>query len=204
MIFVDPKVVELSFYNEIPHLLTPVITDPARAIAAMRYCVAEMDRRYELLGKTGSRNIKSYNTTAAEKGEEPLPYLVLFIDEFYDLMQVAGKELEALIARLAAKSRAVGIHLVLSTQRPSVNVITGIIKSNIPSRIAFSVPAMTDSRIILDAPGAEKLLGKGDMLYSGSDTAFPVRAQGAFIADEEAERAADYLRKLGKPEYIDI
>ena len=204
MIFIDPKVVELKIYDRIPHLLTPVITEPARAFAALQYCVSEMEHRYAQLDRLGSRNIKSYNKLAAEKGEKTLPYLVVIIDEFADLMAVSGKETEAVIARLAAKSRAVGIHLVLATQRPSADVITGLIKSNIPARIAFMVAAMTDSRIIIDAPGAEKLLGKGDMLYSGTDTPFPVRAQGAYVSEDEAEKAAVHLRSLGKPEYIEL
>jgi S-DNA-T family DNA segregation ATPase FtsK/SpoIIIE len=201
MIFIDPKIVELKLYNGIPHLLAPVITDPEGALRAMRYCVAEMERRYGLLDKSGCRSIKSYNKTAADKGAEHLPYLVVIIDEFADLMAVSGKEMEAVIARLAAMSRAVGIHLVLATQRPSADVITGLIKSNIPSRIAFMVAAMTDSRIIIDSPGAEKLLGKGDMLYCAAASPFPVRAQGAFVSEEEAERAAAYLRNLGEVEY---
>jgi len=203
MIFIDAKVVELSFYNGIPHLLTPVITEPKRALAAMRYCVDEMERRYEQLSKLSSRNIKSYNKTAEEKGIEGLPYIVLIIDEFADLMAVSGKEMEALIARLAAKSRAVGIHLVLATQRPSVNVITGLIKSNIPARIAFMVASNVDSRIIIDSSGAEKLLGKGDMLYSGTEP-FPVRAQGSYVSDDEAENVVTHLKVLGTPEYVDM
>jgi S-DNA-T family DNA segregation ATPase FtsK/SpoIIIE len=201
MIFIDPKIVELKLYNGIPHLLAPVITGPEGALKAMRYCIAEMERRYGLLDKSGCRSIKSYNKTAADKGAEHLPYLVVIIDEFADLMAVSGKEMEAVIARLAAMSRAVGIHLVLATQRPSADVITGLIKSNIPSRIAFMVASMTDSRIIIDSPGAEKLLGKGDMLYCAAASPFPVRAQGAFVSEEEAERAAACLRKLGEPEY---
>ena|GEM_PF-2634398 len=203
MIFVDAKVVELSFYNGIPHLLTPVITEPGRALAAMRYCVSEMERRYEVLAKESARNIKSYNKSAAEKGLAGLPYIVVIIDEFADLMAVSGKEIEALIARLAAKSRAVGIHLVLATQRPSVNVITGLIKSNIPARIAFMVASNTDSRIILDTPGAEKLLGKGDMLYSGTEP-FPVRVQCAYVSDEEADRTVAHLKTLGMPVFVDM
>lgn len=204
MILVDPKVVELSIYNGIPHLLTPVITESPRALAAIQYCVNEMERRYERLAKASARSIKSYNKTMVEQGGAIMPYWVIFIDEFADLMATSGKETEALIARLAAKSRAVGIHLILATQRPSVNVITGLIKSNIPARIAFMVAAMVDSRIILDTAGAEKLLGRGDMLYSGSDSAFPVRAQGAYVSEDEAEKAAEYLRSLGKPEYVNI
>jgi S-DNA-T family DNA segregation ATPase FtsK/SpoIIIE len=203
MIFVDAKVVELKFYEGIPHLLTPVITEPKRALTAMQYCVEEMERRYELLAKQSSRNIKSYNKAAAEKGYEALPYIVVIIDEFADLMAVSSKELEGLIARLAAKSRAIGIHLVLATQRPSTNVVTGLIKSNIPARIAFMVTSNVDSRTILDSSGAEKLLGKGDMLYSGNDP-FPVRAQGAFVSDDEAEKVVAHLKTLGTPAFVDI
>ena len=204
MIFIDPKIVELKFYDGIPHLLTPVITESGPALRAIRHCVNEMERRYDILGKAGARNIKSYNKNAEEKGTASMPYWVIVIDEFADLMAVSGKETEALIARLAAKSRAVGIHLILATQRPSTNVITGVIKGNIPARIAFMVASNNDSRIILDSSGAEKLLGRGDMLYSGSDTPFPIRAQGAYVCEEEAERAASQLRSLGKPEYIKI
>ncbi|GHV25393.1 hypothetical protein FACS189498_3560 [Spirochaetia bacterium] len=204
MIFIDPKIVELKLYNGIPHLLSPVITEPEKALSAMRFCVREMERRYNCLDKLGARNIKSYNKAAAEKGAETLPYLVIIIDEFADLMMVSGKELEAAIVHLAAMSRAVGIHLVLATQRPSADVITGLIKSNIPSRIAFMVAAMTDSRIIIDIPGAEKLLGKGDMLYCGAENPFPIRAQGAFVSEEEAEKTAAYLRSLRHPEYINL
>jgi DNA segregation ATPase FtsK/SpoIIIE-like protein len=204
MIFIDPKIVELKIYNHIPHLLTPVITEPPRALQALQYCVREMERRYSLLDKLSARNIKTYNKAAAEKGAETLPYLVVIIDEFADLMAVSGKELEGAIVRLAAMSRAVGIHLVLATQRPSADVITGLIKSNIPTRIAFMVASMTDSRIIIDTPGAEKLLGKGDMLYCGADSPFPVRAQGAFVSEEEAEKTAACLKSLGEPEYIDM
>ena len=203
MIFVDAKIVELKFYDDIPHLLTPVITDPNRALAAMRYCVDEMERRYEVLGKHSSRNIKSYNQKAAESGMELMPYLVVIIDEFADLMAVSSKVLEGLVARITAKSRAVGIHLILATQRPSVNVVTGLIKSNIPARIAFMAASNVDSRVILDSPGAEKLLGKGDMLYSNSDP-FPIRAQGAYVSEEEAEAAVNYLKTLGTPAYINI
>ena len=204
MIFIDPKIVELKLYDGIPHLLTPVITDPEPTLKALRYCVNEMERRYEVLGKATSRNIKSYNNNAEEKGYAPLPYWVIIIDEFADLMAVSGKETEALIARLAAKSRAIGIHLIMATQRPSSNVITGIIKANIPARIAFMVASNNDSRIILDSSGAEKLLGRGDMLYTGSDTPFPLRAQGAYVCEDEAEKAANHLRSIGKPEYVNI
>ena len=204
MIFIDPKIVELKFYDGIPHLLTPVINDPEPTLKALRYCVTEMDRRYEILGNASARNIKSYNKDAGEKNISPMPYWVIIIDEFADLMAVSGKETEALIARLAAKSRAVGIHLIMATQRPSSDVITGVIKSNIPARIAFTVASGNDSRIILDSSGAEKLLGKGDMLYSGSGTNYPIRAQGAYVCEEEAEKAAMHLRSIGKAEYVNI
>ena len=204
MIFIDPKIVELKFYEGIPHLLTPVITEPEATLKALRHCVNEMERRYEILGQATARNIKSYNSNAEEKGYEPLPYWVVIIDEFADLMAVSGKETEALIARLAAKSRAIGIHLIMATQRPSSNVITGIIKANIPARIAFMVASNNDSRIILDNSGAEKLLGRGDLLYSGNDTPFPIRAQGAYVCEDEAEKAANHLRSIGRPEYVNI
>jgi len=203
MIFIDAKIVELTFYNGIPHLLTPVISDPKGALKAMQYCVEEMERRYELLAKHSSRNIKSYNQKATEKGIEAIPYLVVIIDEFADLMAVSSKELESLIARLAAKSRAVGIHLVLATQRPSTNVVTGLIKSNIPGRIAFMVASNIDSRTILDTGGAEKLLGKGDMLFVSNDP-FPLRGQGAYVSEEEADKAVDYLKTMGKPVFVDM
>jgi S-DNA-T family DNA segregation ATPase FtsK/SpoIIIE len=170
----------------------------------MQYCVREMERRYDCLDKAGVRSIKTYNKGTAENGGEKMPYLVLIIDEFADLMASSGKEIEAAITRLAAMSRAVGIHLVLATQRPSADVITGLIKSNVPTRIAFRVASMTDSRIIIDSPGAEKLLGKGDMLYCGAGSPFPVRAQGAFVSEEDAENVAAHLKTLGEPDYIDI
>ena len=204
MIFIDPKIVELKFYDGIPHLITPVIHESEGALRALRYCVSEMERRYDVLGKASARNTKSFNKNAEEKGSPLLPYWVVIIDEYADLMAVSGKETEGLIARLAAKSRAVGIHLILATQRPSTNVITGIIKGNIPARIAFMVASNNDSRIILDSSGAEKLLGKGDMLYSSNDAPFPIRAQGAYVCEDEAEKAATHLRSLGRPEYVDI
>jgi S-DNA-T family DNA segregation ATPase FtsK/SpoIIIE len=196
MIFIDPKIVELKIYNNIPHLLTPVITGPDEALESLNFCVREMERRYKLLDSVSVRSIKSYNKTQAENNAKILPYIIVIIDEYADLMAVAGKELEELIARLAAMSRAVGIHLVLATQRPSVKVITGLIKSNVPSRIAFMTASMIDSRVIIDTPGAEKLLVKGDMLYSGAEHPFLVRAQGAFVSEEEAEKCAAHLRTL--------
>lgn len=205
LVLVDPKVVELKLYNDIPHLLTPVITDPKRALQSLQYCLCEMERRYALLDGMGVRNIISYNKKIVEKhiATEKLPYIVVIIDEFADLMATTGKELETTIARLAAMSRAVGIHLVLATQRPSVDVITGLIKANIPSRIAFKVASKMDSRIIIDQLGADKLLGKGDMLYVGVTDPFPRRIQGTFVGDEEVERVVDFVKTYGEPEYID-
>jgi S-DNA-T family DNA segregation ATPase FtsK/SpoIIIE len=205
MILIDPKIVELKLYNDIPHLLTPVITEPKRAFQALQYCIYEMERRYACLDSMGVRDIRSYNRRIKEKGiaAEHMPYIVVVIDEFADLMATTGKELESTLARLAAMSRAVGIHLVLATQRPSIDVITGLIKANIPSRIAFMVASKMDSRIIIDMVGAEKLLGKGDMLYSGSVDPFPVRMQGAFVSEEEVEAVVEYVKTLGKPDYID-
>lgn len=205
MILVDPKIVELKLYNDIPHLLTPVITDPKKAIQAIQWCLYEMERRYALLDVLGVREIRSYNRRVKERklATTELPYLILVIDEFADLMATSGKELEAMIARLAAMSRAVGIHLVLATQRPSADVITGLIKANFPSRIAFMVASMMDSRIIIDSGGAEKLLGKGDMLFTSAWDPFPSRVQGAFMSEEEVERVVAYVKTLGAPEYID-
>jgi S-DNA-T family DNA segregation ATPase FtsK/SpoIIIE len=205
LILIDPKIVELKLYNDIPHLLTPVITEPKRAFQALQYCIYEMERRYACLDSMGVRDIRSYNKRIKERNiaAEYMPYIVVVIDEFADLMATTGKELENTAARLAAMSRAVGIHLVLATQRPSIDVITGLIKANIPSRIAFMVASKMDSRIIIDMVGAEKLLGKGDMLYAGAVNPFPVRMQGAFVSEEEVERVVDYIKTLGEPDYID-
>jgi S-DNA-T family DNA segregation ATPase FtsK/SpoIIIE len=205
LILIDPKIVELKLYNDIPHLLTPVITEPKKAFQALQYCVCEMERRYACLDSMGVRDIKSYNKRIRERNiaTEHMPYIVVVIDEFADLMATTGKDLESTFSRLAAMSRAVGVHLVLATQRPSIDVITGLIKANIPSRIAFMVASKTDSRIIIDVVGAEKLLGKGDMLYAGIVDPFPVRMQGAFVSEEEVERLVDYVKTLGKPDYID-
>ena len=205
LMLIDPKVVELKLYNDIPHLLTPVITEPKRAIQALQYCIAEMERRYSLLDSMGVRDIIGYNSRIAERhiATEKLPYIVVIIDEFADLMATSGKELENDVARLTAKSRAAGIHLVLATQRPSVNVITGLIKANIPSRIAFMVTSRTDSNIIIDSVGAEKLLGKGDMLYASAVDPYPIRIQGTFETDEDVEKVVDFVKTLGEPEYID-
>ena len=205
LIMVDPKVVELKLYNDIPHLLTPVITEPKKALQALQYCLCEMERRYSLLDHMGVRDISSYNKRIKEQkiATEKLPYIIVIIDEFADLMATTGKETENVVARLTAMSRAVGIHLVLATQRPSVNVITGLIKANIPSRIAFMVASRTDSSIIIDSPGAEKLLGRGDMLYASAVDPNPVRIQGTFISDEEVENVVDKVKEYGEPDYID-
>lgn len=205
LIMVDPKVVELQIYNDIPHLLTPVITDPKKAIMALDFCVEEMERRYRMLEPMKVRNIVGYNARLVEKrmNREKMPYIVVIIDEFADLMMAVGKDLESRIARIAAKARAVGIHLVLATQRPSTDIITGTIKNNIPGRVGFRVPAFVDSRTILDAGGAERLLGNGDMLYKSSDSQDLVRIQGGFISDDEVDAVAEYARSQGEPMYID-
>ncbi len=205
LIMVDPKVVELKLYNDIPHLLTPVVTEPKRALQVLQYCICEMERRYALLDGMGVRDIVSYNTRIRERkiATEKLPYIVVIIDEFADLMATSGKELETNVARLTAMSRAVGIHLVLATQRPSVNVITGLIKANIPSRIAFMVASRTDSNIIIDSTGAEKLLGKGDMLYTSAVNPIPTRIQGTLVSDNEVENVVDFVKTFGGPDYID-
>ena len=205
LILVDPKIVELKLYNDIAHLLTPVITEPKRAFQALQYALCEMERRYALLDNMGVRDIKTFNAKIKSEriATETLPYIVIIIDEFADLMATSGKELEATVARLCAMSRAVGIHLVLATQRPSIDVITGLIKANIPSRIAFMVASKTDSRIILDEMGAEKLLGKGDMLYVSAARPFPTRMQGAFVSEQEVERVVACVKEYCEPEYID-
>jgi S-DNA-T family DNA segregation ATPase FtsK/SpoIIIE len=200
LILVDPKRVELGLYNDIPHLLTPVIMEPEKCISALKWAVAEMDRRYKLLSEVGNRNIVEYNT--AHK-EESMPYIVIVIDELADLMVLAAADVETLIVRLAQMARAVGIHLVLATQRPSVDVITGIIKANIPARLAFSVASQIDSRTILDQMGAEKLLGKGDMLFSSPEYIKPRRIQGVYIDEKETKAVTDYLRSARKPQYND-
>ncbi len=205
LILIDPKIVELKLYNDIPHLLTPVITEPKRAFQALQYCICEMERRYSLLDQLGVRDIKSYNRKIKDKGvaAERMPYIVVVVDEFADLMATTGKELESTLARLAAMSRAVGIHLVLATQRPSIDVITGLIKANIPSRIAFMVASKFDSRIIIDTVGAEKLLGRGDMLVATAWDPYPIRMQGSYVSEEEVEKAVEYVKTLGEPDYID-
>ncbi len=199
-IMVDPKRVELPTYNGIPHLLTPVITDVNKTINALKWCLNEMERRYDILNKAGKRNIQSYNPTATEK----LPYIVFIIDELADFMMTSGKEMEAAIIRLAQMSRAIGIHLILATQRPSVDVITGLIKANVPTRIAFSVASLVDSKTILDSSGAEKLLGQGDMLFSSAEFAKPKRIQGAYLSDSEINDVVNYIKdKCGPAEYLE-
>ncbi|MBC7917501.1 MAG: DNA translocase FtsK 4TM domain-containing protein [Rhodoferax sp.] len=222
ILMIDPKMLEMSVYEGIPHLLAPVVTDMRQAAHGLNWCVAEMEKRYKLMSKMGVRNLAGFNTKIDEakaRGEfiynpfsltpespEPLsrlPHIVVVIDELADLMMVVGKKIEELIARLAQKARAAGIHLILATQRPSVDVITGLIKANIPTRIAFSVGSKIDSRTILDQMGAEALLGMGDMLYMASGTGFPVRVHGAFVSDEEVHRVVSYLKSQGAPDYID-
>jgi DNA segregation ATPase FtsK/SpoIIIE, S-DNA-T family len=225
MIMIDPKMLELSIYDGIPHLLTPVVTDMKDAANALRWCVAEMERRYRLMAALGVRNLAGYNqkvAKAAADGEpiydplwlptsstdkpqylEELPYIVVLADEFADMMMVVGKKVEELITRIAQKARAAGIHLILATQRPSVDVITGLIKANIPTRIAFQVSSRIDSRTILDQSGAEQLLGHGDMLYLPPGTAVPVRVHGAFVADDEVHRVVSDLKRRGQAEYLE-
>lgn len=196
-IIIDPKRVEMSLYNDIPHLITPIITDHKKAVNALRWTVAEMDRRYQLFSEARKRNIGEYN----ESAEEKLPFLVVIVDELADLMAVARNDVEATVVRLAQMARAVGIHLILATQRPSVDIITGLIKANITSRIAFAVASQVDSRTILDQAGAEKLLGKGDMLYITSEMNQPKRIQGALISEKEVKKITDFLRKEASPDY---
>ncbi|MCC1497779.1 DNA translocase FtsK 4TM domain-containing protein [Alcanivorax sp. 1008] len=228
LIMIDPKMLELAVYDGIPHLLTPVVTDMKDAAAALRWGVAEMERRYKLMAALGVRNIAGYNRKlidAEKKGEsirdplwkpkdpmdleEPapllqkLPYIVIVVDEFADMMMIVGKKVEELIARIAQKARAAGIHLILATQRPSVDVITGLIKANVPSRMAFQVSSKIDSRTVLDQGGAEQLLGHGDMLYLPVGTSVPERVHGAFVSDEEVHRVCDDWRKRGEPDYLD-
>ncbi|MFN3716028.1 MAG: DNA translocase FtsK [Thiobacillus sp.] len=222
MIMVDPKMLELSIYEGIPHLLAPVVTDMKQAASALNWCVAEMERRYKLMSAVGVRNLAGYNQKVrdAKKAGTPLthpfsltpdnpepletlPTIVVVIDELADLMMVVGKKVEELIARLAQKARAAGVHLILATQRPSVDVITGLIKANIPTRIAFQVSSKIDSRTILDQMGAEALLGQGDMLYLPPGSGVPSRVHGAFVSDAEVHRVVDYLKALGEPDYIE-
>jgi S-DNA-T family DNA segregation ATPase FtsK/SpoIIIE len=222
LLMIDPKMLEMSVYEGIPHLLAPVVTDMRQAAHGLNWCVAEMEKRYKLMSKMGVRNLAGFNqkideATAREEfiynpfsltpdDPEPLkrlPHIVVVIDELADLMMVVGKKIEELIARLAQKARAAGIHLILATQRPSVDVITGLIKANIPTRIAFQVSSKIDSRTILDQMGAEALLGMGDMLYMPSGTGFPIRVHGAFVSDEEVHRVVSYLKSQGEPDYIE-
>jgi DNA segregation ATPase FtsK/SpoIIIE, S-DNA-T family len=222
LILIDPKMLEMSVYEGIPHLLAPVVTDMKQAANALNWCVGEMERRYKLLSKLGVRNLAGYNKKileANERGEklpnpfsltpeepeplERLPHVVVVIDELADLMMVVGKKIEELIARLAQKARAAGIHLVLATQRPSVDVITGLIKANIPTRLSFQVSSKIDSRTILDQMGAEALLGQGDMLYLAPGGGLPVRVHGAFVSDDEVHRVVEYLKSQGEPNYIE-
>lgn len=207
MMMIDPKMVELNVYNGIPHLLAPVVTDPRKAAQALKKIVSEMERRYELFSHTGTRNIEGYNEYVRifnEENEEKhpkLPFIVVIVDELADLMMVASNEVEDAITRLAQMARAAGIHLIIATQRPSVNVITGVIKANIPSRIAFAVSSAIDSRTILDMGGAEKLLGRGDMLFLGAGQSKPVRVQGAFLSDQEVEKVVDFAIEQQKAQY---
>ncbi|MEO6320194.1 MAG: DNA translocase FtsK 4TM domain-containing protein [Polaromonas sp.] len=222
LLLIDPKMLEMSVYEGIPHLLAPVVTDMKQAAHGLNWCVAEMEKRYKLMSKLGVRNLAGYNAKINEanaSGEfiynpfsltpeqpeplERLPYIVVVIDELADLMMVVGKKIEELIARLAQKARAAGIHLILATQRPSVDVITGLIKANIPTRLSFQVSSKIDSRTILDQMGAEALLGMGDMLYMPSGTGFPIRVHGAFVSDDEVHRVVAYLKQQGTPNYID-
>jgi S-DNA-T family DNA segregation ATPase FtsK/SpoIIIE len=194
LILIDPKRIELNFYESIPHLLTPVVSSPKEAAAVLLNVVTEMERRYERLAQVRARNLNEANRAFRKRGEEELPYLLVVIDELADLMMVSPQEVEDSIIRLAQKSRAVGIHLVLATQRPSVDVITGMIKANVPSRIAFAVSSQTDSRVILDSNGAESLLGQGDMLFKPLGTSRVQRVQGAFVTEEEIALVVDQAR----------
>ena len=219
LILVDPKQVEMAPYEDIPHLLSPVITEPEKTISALKWAVNEMERRYKLLAEERVRDIMSYNTRVKQRGkkiavedesgieqtvsEGSMPYVVIVIDELADLMMVAARDVEALIVRLAQKARAVGIHLVLATQRPSVDVITGLIKANVPARVAFTVASQVDSRTILDQVGAEKLLGQGDMLFKTADMGKPKRIQGAWVMDDEVMKITDFLRQQAPPQYND-
>ena len=203
LLLIDPKRVELTGYNGLPHLALPVLVESHQAAAALRWAVAEMDRRYKLFSAEGVRNIAGYNDKAAQKLARQLPYVVIVIDELADLMMVAAGEIEELICRIAQLARAVGIHLIIATQRPSTDIITGLIKANIPSRIAFAVGSQIDSRVILDTPGAEKLLGRGDMLYQPVDAGKPTRIQGAFVSDPEVEGVVNFWKSQGGPRYME-
>ncbi|PRX33577.1 DNA translocase FtsK [Orenia metallireducens] len=200
---IDPKMVEFAAYQQIPHLVAPVINDSKKAATALRWVVQEMENRYELFAGSGARGLDSYNRKISLEGSDPLPYVVVIIDELADLMMVAAKEVEEAICRLAQKARAAGIHLILATQRPSVDVITGLIKANIPTRVSFSLSSQADSRTILDTGGAEKLLGKGDMLFSPVGSNQPKRLQGAFISDKELQQVVNFVREQKRPEYAE-
>src|SRR5687767_4272318 len=200
MVLVDPKQVELNHYEAIPHLLTPVITSPRMAANALQNLVREMEWRYGVMSMKRTRSLPELNKVRVKEDEQPLPYILCVIDELADLMMVAPADVEDSIIRLAQKARAVGIHLVLATQSPRVDVITGMIKANVPSRIAFSVSSQTDSRVILDQNGAETLLGQGDMLFAPVGTSRTARIQGAFIAEEEIEKVTEHWRRQGEPE----
>ncbi len=202
LMLIDPKMVELAPYNGIPHLVTPVITDAKQATAALKWVVLEMERRYELFSQSGVRDLTRYNSLYSEGSKPALPYILVIIDELADLMMVSPQEVEESIARIAQKARACGIHLLLATQRPSVDVITGLIKANIPTRIAFSVSSQTDSRTILDMGGAERLLGRGDMLFHENGMAKPIRVQGTFVSDEEIENVIAHVKKQREPNYL--
>ena len=203
LMLIDPKRVEMSAYNGLPHLMVPVLVEPHQAAAALRWAVAEMDRRYKLLSGAGVRNIQGYNEKADSASARPLPYVVIVVDELADLMMVAAGEVEELICRIAQLARAVGIHLIVATQRPSTDIITGLIKANIPSRIAFAVGSQVDSRVILDAGGAEKLLGRGDMLYQPVDAGKPARIQGAFVSDAEVDSIVGWWKAQGEPRFME-
>jgi S-DNA-T family DNA segregation ATPase FtsK/SpoIIIE len=220
LILIDPKMLELAIYDEIPHLLTPVVTDMKDASGALNWCVIEMERRYTILASCGVRNLDSYNkkieeanksgkpimdpTTpdGVEEALEKMPYIVVIIDEFADMMMAVGKKVEELIARIAQKARAAGIHMILATQRPSVDVITGLIKANVPARISFQVSSKIDSRTILDQMGAENLLGQGDMLYLTPGSGIPTRVHGAFVSDDEVHKVVKELKMMGPPNYV--
>ena len=199
LILVDPKMLELSLYNDIPHLLSPVVTQPRRAAETLRALVAEMERRYRQLAEKGSKNIDSYNKAVTEP--ERLPYIVVIVDELADLMMTVQREVEDSIMRLAQMARAAGIHLIVATQRPSVDVITGLIKANLPARISFQVSSKTDSRTILDANGAETLLGMGDMLFLPPGTAHLIRVHGCFVSETEIKRVVEFVKNQAKPNY---
>lgn len=198
-ILIDPKRVEFSAYHELPHLLTPVIFDAQRSVNALKWLISEMERRFDVLSGNSSRDITSYNAKVLKTGEESLPYIVLIIDELADLMAAKGRDMEAGIVRLAQMSRAVGIHLVLATQRPSVEVITGLIKANVTSRVTFQVASQVDSRTVLDTAGAEKLLGLGDMLFVSAEVAKPRRIQGAYVSEKEIRKVVDFIKLKNPP-----